>query len=140
MVVQGYVYNADTNELLPGASVQVVDSSYNPTGEGVIADKNGRYYLISDLLEKQGNRLLYSYAGYTSLVLTPDLIPTDDVFNAPLHDNYGNLPEAGVTATATHATAYLGLLLLTGIGFGLLMEKKRSHGKRKNRRLGRHSY
>lgn len=72
ITIKGQAVNGTTYQPLPYASVQVVDDEGNTTGEGVVADADGRFELTTN-----GGWVVVTYAGFD-----PALVATADIANS----------------------------------------------------------
>lgn len=125
MTVSGYIYDNQTSDILPGASVQVVDNMGNLTGDGVAADSNGYFTLTSPSLN-QGAKLAVSNVGYTSALFDPNFT---NAFQAiGLDQDTAVLTSATVTAKVPRKKSVAPYLL--GGGALLLLA---TTGKKKRR-------
>jgi hypothetical protein len=97
MKVTGTVVDLISDEPLPGASVTVVNSSGSPLKVGMAVNEWGEFELDSPLLND--NKLLFTHAGYQSVIADPFLFSALDYPEVALDIARKEEPEVVVTAT-----------------------------------------
>lgn len=70
--VRAKVIEGTTGEPLANASVEVVNANGVYLGQGVAADNTGKFAFTSSIID--GNYLLISYQGMTSVIVDTDLL------------------------------------------------------------------
>jgi hypothetical protein len=95
MTTEGYVIGPDKKPLA-SASVYLVDASGKPLGPGVKADEEGYFKISHDLIGKPNVLIKFSYAGYSSEVLSPEDVY--DAWEVTLTPAYAEQEAAVVTA------------------------------------------
>lgn len=125
MTVQGQIFDNQTKQGIPGASVTIVNSAGSAQGGGVSADSNGIFALTSPILD-QGGQLLISSVGYASAMVSPSVIASTGVIG--LDENASNLPAAVVTPGSGTSTNYVPYVLGGGALLLLLTGKKKRGG------------
>lgn len=119
--IRAQIIEGLTGEPLPGATVQIVDSSGKSLQQGVMADQYGRFILTSDIL--MDNFLLVTYTGLVPVMIAASMLNNTDYKEIQLLP--ADLPEVVVTPGGGFPW---GLLLAAGLGVWFFAIKK----KRKN--------
>lgn len=91
-MIKGTVYDAATEETLPGANVYFSDKNGNPLpdGNGMAANANGQYSLQNP---KSNHYITASFTGYSRKTKTTDIGDWIDFYLEP---SVTNLPELEV--------------------------------------------
>lgn len=93
MFLKGYVYDNQTGNGIPYASVTITDSNGNTFNKGTAADQYGYFELTNDLLDTVG-WLLVSSAGYKTILVNPGVFQESGDIGL---DESDTLPVATVT-------------------------------------------
>lgn len=91
MQISGTIYDANTGQTLPGATIVELQSNGILSGNGTVSDSNGNYSLDVN----SGSQIKYSYLGYQSL--TDSASDAGDEYLFPASNS---LPQVTVTAPA----------------------------------------
>jgi hypothetical protein len=113
MTIKGRVIDVSTRTALPGASVSLIDAAGKFLGQGVAADSDGSFGLVSSRID--GNLVFVTSTGYLGLVVDPSLLTGNTRADIALKPNYQEQPDVVVTASRKKSYTWLWLLGLTGV-------------------------
>lgn len=116
--IRAQIIEGLTGEPLPGATIQVVDSSGKSLQQGVMADQYGRFILTSDIL--MDNFLLVTYTGLVPVMIATSMLNNTDYKEIQLLP--ADLPEVIVTPGSGFSWWWL---LLLGGGLVWMASKKK---------------
>lgn len=106
----GFITDADTGELLPGASIFESDQQGKPNGKGTTSDQAGKF----ELQTTKGHLLTASLIGYHAKKFNANA----GKYYIQLQQKPANLPAVNITATKTNKAA-LAFFAFIALLFGI---------------------
>jgi hypothetical protein len=123
--IRAQIIEGMTGEPLPGASVQIVDSTGKSLQQGVMVDQYGRFILTSDIL--MDNFLLVTYTGLVPVLIDASMLNNTEYKEIQLLP--GDLPEVVVTPGGKTIPTWL-FFLLGGVGLYAWYKMRKAQLKR----------